>query len=277
MDVDNPLSQQFLLNYPVEAARVLEQLATEDVAALFEEISPQVAASVASMMLPNYSAVCVGLMEMPRAAKLLNTMSVTHAARIFTLLGQDKRKELLAMLGIKHRKRIRRVLNYKSLSAGDLMNPNVDLLPQNLTVADAVRRIGRHRHLVKCEIYVVDDENRFVGVVDLGKLVITRKQARLKEIMNRSLRTVSVHASTESLLGSSAWVGRQRLPVVESDNTLVGILDYSKLKETLGSDDSYSRDPMESMFSLAGLYWLSLVHLLDSLLNIAAVRKGEEQ
>jgi len=276
MNVDNPLSQQFLVRYPVEAARVLEQLSPGDVAALLSEISPSVAASVLSSMFPIHSAACLCAMDVKEAAKLMNIIPVNNAARIFSLLGQDKQKDVSPELAGKHRKRIRRVLNYRTLSAGDLMNPNVDMLLESMTVADAIRRIERYRQTVKCEIYVVDEDHHFMGVVELGKLLTARRQVQLRDVMSRSIRTVSVHASSESLLGNPVWVGKQRLPVVESDNTLVGILDYERVKESVDKDYMPSRDPLESVFSLASLYWLSLVQILDSLMNIAVVKKGEK-
>ena len=276
MGANNPLSLQFLTRYPADAARVLEQLSPQDVAALFEETPSSIAVVVLTAMLPNFSAACLSAMDAEYAANLMDSMPVTNASRIFNLIGQDKQKELSKELTSKTRKRIQRILSYRTLSAGDLMNPNVDMLLDNLTVADAVRRIERHRQSVKCEIYVVDNTHRFQGVVDLGKLLTSRQQVRLRDIMSRSLRTVSVHASSESLLASSAWAGRQRLPVVEGDNTLVGIIDYERVKETVDKDYNVNRDPMENLLSLAGLYWLTLVHLLDSLLNIAAAKKGDK-
>ena len=41
MKVNNPLSRDFLLGYPAEAARVLEVISADHVAALFNELSPQ--------------------------------------------------------------------------------------------------------------------------------------------------------------------------------------------------------------------------------------------
>jgi Mg/Co/Ni transporter MgtE len=275
MSVENSMSLQFLTRHPVDAARVLEQLSPLDVAALFEETPTNVAATALAAMLANSSAACLSVMDPETAAALLDSMPVTNAARIFSLLSQEKQKVLSKELSAKTRKRILRFLSYRALSAGDLMNPNVDMLMENLTVADAIRRIERHRQSVKCEIYIVDKLHRFLGFVDLGNLMTSRQQVRLRDIMGRSLPTVSVHASSESLLNNSSWAGRRRLPVVESDNTLVGILDYERVKEAVDKDYNQNRDPMENLFSLAGLYWLTLVQLLDSMLNIAVVKKGD--
>lgn len=273
MEIENPLTLQFLSRNPVEAARVLEQLSAQDVSALLMAVPHDMAENVLAAMLPGPASTVVNAMDNERGAELLNEIPVSNSARIYNLLGQEKQKALSEHLGTKNRKRIRRVLGYRSLSAGDLMNPNVDMLLENLTVADAIRRIERHRQTVKCEIYVVDTQHRYLGVVDLGKLLTARQQIRLRDIMNRSVSKISVNASSESLLLSPIWKGRQRLPVVESDNTLVGILDYQRVKDAVDRNELIVRDPMENLFSLVGLYWLSLVHLLDSILNIAVDKR----
>lgn len=156
------------------------------------------------------------------------------------------------------------------------MNPNVDMLPDSLTVADAIRRIERYRHSVKCEIVVVDDKHRFVGVVDLSKLLTSKQNTKLSDIMSRTVRPVSAHATAEKLSAHPGWKGRQRLPVVESDNTLVGILDYARVKEIVDKEQGVVLEPTGNIMSLAGLYWLSMAQLLDSLLNIAAINKGDK-
>ncbi|WP_455201267.1 magnesium transporter MgtE N-terminal domain-containing protein [Kaarinaea lacus] len=273
MKVDNPMSSEFLLRYPVEAARVLEQVSTEYVVALLQEIPTKTATAVVIAMLPNIAAACLGKMETTRAAHLLNDIPVTRAARIYRLINPEKQQEISSKLSAKYRMRIRRLLSYTSLSAGDFMNPNVDMLPDNLTVGDAIRHIERYRQPVKCEIYVVDNSHRFLGVVDLGKLLTAKQHIRLRHIMTRKVLPVSVHAGTEKILDHKGWANRLRLPVVDSENILVGILDYARVRGTVDSDITLTRDPMENVLSLATLYWLSMMQLLESILNITAIKK----
>ena len=42
MKVDNPLSREFILRYPVNSARVLEQVSPEHVAAYLKELDPPI-------------------------------------------------------------------------------------------------------------------------------------------------------------------------------------------------------------------------------------------
>ena len=276
MNVDNSLSLEFLSVYPVEAARVLEQIKKEDAAAFLIKIPSENVSPVLEAMLPALAAGCLGALEAAQAAKLLQSIPGSAAARVYRLINSEKQQELSSHLSKKYLKRIRRILDYASLSAGDLMNPNVDMLPDSLTVADAIRRIERYRESVKCEIVVVDSSHRFVGVVDLSKLLTSKQQTKLADIMSRSVRSVSVHATADKLATHPGWKGRQRLPVVESDNTLVGILDYARVKEIVEREQGLTNEPAENILSLAGLYWLSMVQLLDSLLNIAAINKGRK-
>ncbi len=257
---------------------MLEQVSAEHVAALFNELPPQIGAPVVISMLPEMAAACVGLMGALSAANLLTELPPSSAARIYRLLAPAKREELAGFLSDKTRSQFPRYLTYPPASVGALLDPGVDMLPENVTVSEAIRRIERIGHPVSCEIYIINDAHQLVGMIDLGRLLTSSHHARLRDIMSHKTQRVSVHAAAESLLSHPGWAARRRLPVVERDNTLVGVLDYTCLQEAMGETGSVERhDPLENLLSLAGLYWLSMAQLLDSVLSIAGSDKGERQ
>jgi magnesium transporter len=276
--VDNPLSREFILGYPAEAARVLEQVSAEHVAALFTELSPQTVVPVMAAMLPESAAACLGEMAASSAARLVTELPLSSSACIYRLLAASKQEELSGYLSGKRHSRIRRYLEYPPTSAGALLGPRIDVLPDNVTVAEAIRRIERFDHPASCRVYIIDDAHRLVGMIDLGRLLTSRHHARLRDIMTRKTPSVSAHATAETLLSHPGWATRRRLPVVERDNTLVGILEYNNLRDAVGEPEVASaRDPLENLLSLAGLYWLSVAQLLDSVLGTAAPDKGDQQ
>ncbi|MCW9023667.1 MAG: hypothetical protein OQK73_03195 [Gammaproteobacteria bacterium] len=278
MKVDNPLSQKFLVQYPVEAARVLEEVSAQHVAALFNELSPQTGIPVLAAMLPEKAAACLGLMGAVSAARVLTDLPLSTAARIYRLLASTKQDELLALLSGKIRSHLHQFMLYPAESAGALLDPKVDILPDNITVAEALRRIERLSHPVSCEIYIVDDSHHLVGTIDLGKLLVSNHHAKLKDTMIRKIQTVSVHATVESLLSHPGWAKRRKLPVVARDNTLLGVLDYSCMQEAINEAGMVvARDPLDNLLSVASLYWLSMAQLLDSLLSISHPVKGEHK
>lgn len=278
MKVDNQLSREFLISYSAEAARALEEVSVDHVAALFSELPPQTAAPVMVSMLPDMAAACLGVLPDMSAAKLVTELPGPSAARIYRLLPHEKQDEISSHLPDKIRSRIRRHLEYPPTSAGALLDPGIDMLPDNVTVAEAIRRIERLDHPASCEIYIINEAHQLVGMIDLGSLLTSNHQARLRDIMNRKTQPISTHATAGTLLSHPGWVSRRRLPVVERDNTLAGALDYGYLRDSVGDREGISsRDPLENLLSLASLYWLSMAQLLDGVLSIARPAKGERQ
>lgn len=277
MKADNPISSEFLQNFPVEAARVLEHVAAEDVAALFTELTPETTIPVLVALLPNFAAACLTKMAPLTTARLLTSMPISHAAHLYRLLSSATQTEVAAHLSDKVHSRMYRFLEYIPLSAGDLMNHTVTMLPEELTVAEAIHRLERMRHSVGCEIYITDNSHRLLGVVELGKLMTSKHHARLRDIMQKKTPSISTHAALENMLSHPGWATHQRLPVVERDNSLVGVLDITVLQEAAGNKTIRPQDPLENLLSLVGLYWLSLSQLLDSLLSIGGANRGERQ
>jgi Mg/Co/Ni transporter MgtE len=143
-------------------------------------------------------------------------------------------------------------------------------------VADAMRRIERQDRPASCDIYITNDSHQLVGIISLGKLLTSSHSVRLRDIMSRKTQPISAYAITESLITHPAWETRRRLPVVERDNSLIGALNYTSLRQAIDESGKLTRrDPFESFLSLAGLYWLSLAQLLDNVLSIA--RQGREE
>lgn len=278
MKVDNALSREFLLRYPAEAARALEQVSVEHVAALFAELPPQPVTPVMAAMLPEMAAACLGLMKIAPAARLVTELPLSTAARIYRLLAQEKQEEISAQLPGKRGAQLHRHLEYPAESAGALQDPGVTMLTDNMSVAEALRRIEHLDHPVACEIYIINEVHHLVGMVDLGRLLRASHHARLRDIMSRKTHPIPAHTPVETLLSHPGWSKRQRLPVVDRDNTLVGVLEYASLQQaTAEAGFVESRDPLENLLSLAGLYWLSVAQLLDSMLGIARPERGEKE
>lgn len=277
MKVDNPLSRDFLVRYPVEAARTLEQVSASHVTALFSELPLQTGAPVMAAMLPGKAASCLASMTDVSASKLLAELPVASAARIYRLLSESKQNLVSVHLSQKVLTQIQRYLDYPSTSVGALLDSMIEMLPQNVTVAEAMRHIERLEHSISNELYIIDDGHELVGMVDLGKLLTSNRNARLGNIMSRKTQPIYAHVTAQSLLSHPGWVTRRRLPVIDRDNTLLGVLHYTSLLDSAGDMDSrHSRDPLENLLSLASLYWLSVAQLMDSVLSITRTDRGDE-
>lgn len=277
MKLDNSLSREFILHYPSEAARVLEHVAIEHVAALFNELPIEQIAAVLVVMLPRNTAACIEVMPVAYVARLVAEMPIATVARFYRFLSPAYQDDLSRSLSEKKRRQLHRYLVYPASSVGALVDSDIDILPENMTVSEATRHLKQFDHPVRYGIYVINDKHQLTGIVDPGKLLISDQHARLRDIMMHKVLSVSAHVNYETLLQHPGWRNHRRLPVVERDNTLVGTLHYNRLQEATGNLDAVAEvNPVNDFLSLAGLYWLSLAQFLDGVLSIRSNKGGRQ-
>ena len=277
MKIENPLTREFLLNYPADAARALEMVSADHVAALFKALPAQTGVPAITAMLPAKAAAVLGLMATLPAARLLAALPIYSAARIYRLLDAVKQDELAANLSKKNMSQIHHYLEYPPGTAGTLLNPNVTLLTEPINVGDAIRRIERIGHPINCDVYIIDNAQHLVGMIDLGGLLTANHHARLQEIMSRKTYPVPAFSKVATLLLHPGWATQRSLPVVNHDNTVAGVLDYSRLQEATAETGVIStQDPLDNLLSMAGSYWLGVAQMMVSMLSITRSYKGDD-
>ncbi len=121
------------------------------------------------------------------------------------------------------------------------------------TVAQALEQIRRQELGSRViYFYVVDDENRLVGVIPTRRLLRADLAASLKEIMITTVITVPASAT---VIEACQYFTRHRLlafPVVDPERKLVGLVDVDLYTEEL--EDLEERQDSEDLFQLVGVY-----------------------
>ncbi len=160
----------------------------------------------------------------------------------------------------------------------DYAQRRVTALHQDQTVGDALAYLrGQDLGEKIVYFYVVDSENRLVGVVPVRRLLMSRLEITVADIMVK--RTVAVKA-TDTLLSASEMLLQHRfmaLPVVDAEKRLVGVVDITLFADE-GSNLARQHE-VDSAFQLIGVHvslgrnvsvWSSLRDRLPWLLaNIA--------
>jgi len=273
VSLDQSLSIAYIDEFPQDVARVLEQLTVQDVAELLNQLPSSKITPVLIAMMPKNSAACLAAMSPLLAADVIVKMPLTKAIRIYRHFSNECQKRLSEHLPDRNHRQLKRLSNYSSASIGELMTLDVKMFPADTTVVDTIRAISRMQQMRDSEIYIVDDQHRLVGAVELGKLLTSNQQAHLGELMNHSVPMLSAHAPAEALLTHPAWQQWRKMPVVERDNTLVGLLEYTVLYEIYSDKTISSPDSTDRIVSLGVTYWLSLVHLFETFLSMAISNK----
>jgi magnesium transporter len=131
--------------------------------------------------------------------------------------------------------------------------PDVATLRQDDTVGEAlsfIRSKGETLGEKVVYFYVVDAEDRLVGVLPTRRLLTCAPEVRLRDIMVRKVLTIPATASI--MEGCEAFVLHKLLafPVVDGERRIVGIVDVGLLADE--AFDMAERDETDALFESIG-------------------------
>lgn len=198
---------------PAEEQAVLFRLLPKDEALeVFESMSASAQAGLVSRLADHEVTAVFAELDPDDRASLMDELPAKVARRLLHELAQDERDLTSVVLG------------YPERSVGRRMSPEVIALPAYGTVEEALARVRRLAAEAET-IYtlpVVADGRRVVGVVGLRDLLVVDEQTLVGDIavpVDLAYATEPV----EEVARRAATRGRLALPVVDSEERLVGI------------------------------------------------------
>lgn len=266
MTYNSALLKSFLRSHPHDAARTLEKLPEAMTVSLLEEAEPNLSAQVFQYMLPAQALPILQLMNAATAAAIVDKMPVREALRLLRKLSIQQREALLIKLDIRKRLQFARQLRYPGNSVAALMNPQVFTLPYDITVGEALKRIERNKGLSECEFYIVDADYHLQGVAYTAALLTAGKNQRLGSLAKTDVPSLPAHATVSGVADMPEWFEYQKLPVVEKDGSLVGVLHHVDVQLAEGEEPGHQTGMGIAGLSLLELCWISLTELLNMIL-----------
>ncbi len=225
----NVLNQRYLLDYPHEAARELERMPPEGAAELLGAQPPRAVVRAWQALAPDVA--CAVLERVPEALarELLAESEPAVSAAVLAQLEAAARARLLALLDPQVARELRELLQYPQDSAGRLMDPRVSPLHTGLTVADALARLRTFRRRGLRELFVVDDEGRLAGRVEIQDLAVAEGAQPLRGITRGLVAAVHDLDPREDVVAVLQQHPVTALPVVNHAGRLVGVIRQAAL------------------------------------------------
>jgi magnesium transporter len=113
------------------------------------------------------------------------------------------------------------------------MTPNYVALPPDITAAEALRqvkRIGRGKETLNV-LYLVDRDGKLIEDLRLGSLVMAEDNEKLIDIDDPPLVAIPATASGDDVVAMFEKYDRVALPVVDSDQKMLGIITADDVLE----------------------------------------------
>ena len=177
------------------------------------------------------------------ASTLLAAMSPDDAADMLDELEEEHRDELLNSLDTEDAAEIRHLMAFDPDTAGGVMNTEVFVLEQSLTVDQAIAKMrsGIEETEIPYYAYIVDDAAVLVGVLSLRNLLISRPGKLLSDsIKEQTVISVRYDQGREEIARLMSHYNFMALPVVDESGKFLGVVthdDVMDIIQDLASED----------------------------------------
>ncbi len=175
-----------------------------------------------------------------QVVQLVESLDPDDRARLFDEMPASVVKKLLAGLSPREQRMTAQLLGYAEESAGRIMTPEFVQLRPWMTAAEALERVrirGRGAETVYA-LPVTDEELRLVGMAELKDLVLSPPDAPVSTLMNTSPRSVRVDEDQEKAARLVQAADLLALPVVDTENRVVGLVTFDDAMDVLGAEES---------------------------------------
>ncbi len=271
-EVLDSLAESFASDHPGEAALALAELPAPDAAAFLEACPLELAAAVAQRMVAQEWVACLRCMTPDRVVAVSREMPAEQVASALRRLTAEERAAIVEGLPAETRRLLKSLLRYEEDTAGSLMEPAVLAVPARVTAGRALELVGREPRYLRYYVYVVDERERLVGVVDLRRLTAADRDASMESLMTRDVHRLSARARREAILEHPGWEHVHALPVTDENNVLVGLLRHETVRRLARRKPRRSADSGSPAAALAELYWSGSQRVVGELVTLARRR-----
>jgi magnesium transporter len=235
-DGDTAKASNLVLNlHPRDLADVIELLSPEHRVALIQALGPAFNYEVLSEIDETVRDQLSEALPNELLAKAVTELDTDDAAYLLENLEQEDRDEILAQLPRGDRVALERQLEYPEDSAGRLMQSDFVAVAPYWTVGQVIDHARDTDDLPETfsEIFVVDPAFRVVGSIDLARLLRSKRDVPVSEIMDADLDTVLATADQEEVARQFERYDLMSTPVVDENGKLVGVITVDDVMEVI--------------------------------------------
>jgi len=212
--------------HPADLAEIISDLSPSESDKLLESLDVKTLADTLEEVEPDFQASLVEDMSDERVADVLEEMSPDEAADLLAELPEDRSEDLLNLMQHEEANDVRKLLAYPEDTAGGIMNTEFVAIKPDLTAEQAISVLRETAADAKTiyYVYVIDNEDRLIGVFSLLELVLAKPDTPIAKFMHRRVVSVSVENSQDEVAQAVSKYNLVAVPVVDDQHRLHGIV-----------------------------------------------------
>lgn len=171
--------------------------------------------------------------EIPEMAEYIRSMDKADRTTVMELLGDEVKKQILLMN------------SFSEEEIGSKMTTNYISIPSGITIRQAmdslIEQAADNDNI--STVYVLDEKDMLLGAIDLKDLITARPGTGLDAVTMTSYPYVYANEQIDDCLGRIKDYSEDSIPVLDSDNKLIGALTSQEIMELVGDElgDDYAK------------------------------------
>jgi magnesium transporter len=219
--------------HPADMAEVIESVPNDKLLVAFLAVARERQPEVFEYFAPETQTRLMNEFKPDVMSRILNDLSDDVRTELLMELPAQVTRRLVESLEPEERKRALELLGYAPDSAGRLMTPQFLHVGANFTAAEVLEKVRRLADEVETVyvLYVIDSTNRLTGTVSLRDVVIARPEDKVSDFMTHNVVSVKTSDDREHVLAKLREYDVLAVPVVDSQEKLVGIVTFDDLSD----------------------------------------------
>ncbi|MFH1454579.1 MAG: CBS domain-containing protein [Armatimonadota bacterium] len=214
--------------HPVDLADMLEELEPEQRLSIFNELESEQASDTLEEIEPRVQRDLIASIKKERAAELINLMTPAQAADVLVELPGTEADEILELIDKENADKIQPIMDKHDEKILNFSTPDFIKFNKYATVRqvlDRFRMAAKDKDVIMY-IYVLDDENKLVGVVDIRELLQARLEDRLENIMTEHVISLEPDSKLSEASHMFNRYSFRAIPIVDEADKILGIVMY---------------------------------------------------
>ena len=232
------LNERYLIDFPAEAAQIIESMAINEAARLLNKLSINIVLPIWEYFSSDIASMLFRELHIAKKTQLLTELEPSLCTGLLSRMAKQEVDDTLQQLSKPVADELVALLEYPEDSAGKLMDPRIIVLRPSMSVEQAQTKLRTFKPKALREVFVIDEHGVPVGRVALQEIAIAEADTKLNEILLPVLKSVQDIAPREEVVEKLEKYRVSSLPVVDFNGRFIGVIRETKLLTALQEEVS---------------------------------------
>ncbi|MCL2528516.1 MAG: magnesium transporter [Defluviitaleaceae bacterium] len=234
----------------IDIGDTFDNLNREQTIQVFRMLPKDIAAHVFAHIIPEKQQIIIEALTGAEAGTIINSLFMDDAVDFIEEMPANVVTKVLSNVTTERRATINQLLRYPEDSIGSIMTTEFMAFGEDLTVMEAFDQMRKTRVHGLHTCYVVRRDKILVGYISLKTLLLAKQHQRVGDLTRRHVISAGTQDDQEKAAALFQRYDLLSLPIVDSENRLVGIITVDDVVEIVEEEATEDFEKMAGIMPL---------------------------